>query len=139
MLVFFRRWRERRAARARRRPMTIRELHRELVRISEKAHKYDRGIRNCGIREVATNKGYKVFTSQEHLVDDGLGIQVEVIDGEELIEVVTKVRKVRSDQRDRSDRVRRERDGLYSIESDDGSADKQRDDLIAEFDKMRNG
>ena len=118
---------------AKSRPMTMRELRRELARISRKAHRFDRGIKNCGFREIATMKGYKVFTSQEHMVDDGLGIQVEVIEGDDLIEVVTKVRTVRNDQ------IKRERDGLYSIEPEDGSADKQKNDLIAEFEKMRNG
>jgi hypothetical protein len=67
------------------------------------------------------------------MVDDGLGIQVEVIEGDDLIEVVTKVRTVRND------RIRREHDGLYSIELEDGSADKQTSDLIEEFEKIRNG
>ena len=139
MLGFFRRWRKRRMATAKSRPMTLREMRRELTRISAKAHRYDQGIRECGFREIATSKGYKVFTSQEHLVDDGLGIQVEVIEGDDLIEVVTKVRKIGNDRALANARRERERDGLYSIEPEDGSADKQKDDLIAEFEKMRNG
>jgi hypothetical protein len=69
------------------------------------------------------------------MVDDGLGIQVEVIEGDDLIEVVTKVRKIGNARA----RAKRERDGLFSIEPDDGSADKQKNDLIAEFEKLRKG
>ena len=129
-------------AKAKSRPMSRSELRRELLRVSRKAHKFDLGIRECGFREVATNRGYKVFTSQEHLVDDGLGIQVEVIEGDDLIEVVTKVRKIGNDRaREKAKNARRERDrdGLFSIEPEDGSADRQKNDLIAEFDKIRNG
>jgi len=125
-------------AKVKSRPMTMRETQRELRRISMKAHRYDQGIRECGVREVATSKGYEVFTSREHMVDDGLGIQVEVIEGDDLIEVVTKVRKVTS-ERARRERARRERDGLFSIEPEDGSTDKKTNDLIAEFERMRNG
>lgn len=135
MLSFFRKWKERRMVKTKSRPMTRRELRRELLRVSRKAHRFDHGIRECGLREVATLRGYKVFTSQEHMVDDGLGIQVEVIEGDDLIEVVTKVRKIGNARA----RAKRERDGLFSIEPDDGSADKQKNDLIAEFEKLRKG
>jgi hypothetical protein len=73
------------------------------------------------------------------MVDDGLGIQVEVIEGDDLIEVVTKVRKIGNDRARANARRERERDGLYSIERDDGSADKQKNDLIEEFEKLRKG